>query len=141
MIEVIKHKSFIFGYIVRYKKKGGVNFLTPSNLSHQVGFIKHKKNHEIIPHLHLVNKRKINYTSEVLIIQKGKIRVDLYSLKKNYLFSKILKKNDILILVRGAHGFKILNDCEMLEIKQGPFNKKIDKIRFEKKNNKKLKIK
>jgi len=141
MIEIIKHKSFIFGYIVRYKKKAGVNFLTPSNLSHQVGFIKHKKNHEIIPHLHLVNKRKINYTSEVLIIQKGKIRVDLYSLKKNYLFSKILKKNDILILVRGAHGFKILNDCEMLEIKQGPFNKKIDKIRFEKKNNKKLKIK
>lgn len=141
MIEVIKYKKFIFGYIVRYKKKNGVNFLTPPNLSHQVGYIKHKKNHNIIPHLHLENKRKINYTSEVLIIQKGKIRIDLYSLKKKYLFSKILKKNDIVILIKGAHGFQILENCEMIEIKQGPYNKKIDKIRFEKNKKEKLIIK
>lgn len=140
MIETIKHKKFIFGYVVKYKKKSGVNFLTPSSLSHQVGFIKHKKNHEIIPHIHLVNKRNINYTSEVLIIQKGKIRLDLYSTNKKYLFSKILKKNDIVILIRGAHGFKILDNCEMLEIKQGPFNKKVDKIRFSPKDDKNLRI-
>ena len=83
MIQKIKFKNFLFGYIIRYKKKNGVNFLTPSNLTHQVGSIRHKKNHEILPHLHLINKRKIDYTSEVLIIQKGKVRIDLYSNKKN----------------------------------------------------------
>ena len=141
MIEIIKYKHFIFGYIIRYKKKGGVNFLTPAKLNHQVGFLKHKKNHEIIPHLHLINKRKINYTSEVLIIQKGKIRIDLYNSKKKYLFSKIAKKNDIVILIKGAHGFKILNNCEILEIKQGPFNDKEDKIKFAHSKIKKILIK
>ena len=141
MIEVIKYKKSIFGYIIRYKRKNGVNFFTPPNLSQQVGFIKHKKNHNIIPHLHLKNQRKINYMSEVLIIQKGKIRVDLFSLKKKYLFSKILKKDDILILIKGAHGFKVLDNCEMIEIKQGPFDKKVDKIRFEKNKKEKLILK
>ena len=44
MIEKISHKKDIFGFILRYKKKNGVNFLTPNHLSHQVAFIKHKKN-------------------------------------------------------------------------------------------------
>ena len=141
MIKVIKHKNFIFGYVIRYKKKNGVNFLTPPSLTHQVGSLRHKKNHIILPHLHLKNKRKIDYTSEVLIIQKGKIRIDLYSNKKKYLFSKILIKNDILILIKGAHGFKILEPCEIIEIKQGPYNTKKDKIRFNPVNPKKIKLK
>tara|TARA_S200000501_G_scaffold372658_1_gene418180 strand:+ start:820 stop:1245 length:426 start_codon:yes stop_codon:yes gene_type:complete len=141
MINEIKYKKFIFGYLIRYKKKKGVNFLTPAKLTHQVGSLRHKKNHEIFPHLHLKNKRKIDYTSEVLIIQKGKIRIDLYSNKKKYLFSKILIKDDILILIKGAHGFKVLESCDILEIKQGPYNKKRDKIRFNPINEKSLKFK
>ena len=141
MLITLKHKKFIFGYLIRYKKKNGVNFLTPSYLTHQVGSLRHKKNHTIFPHLHLKNQRKIDYTSEVLIIQKGKIRIDLYSNKKKYLFSKILIKDDILILIRGAHGFKILESCDILEIKQGPYNKKKDKIRIDPIDPKKIKLK
>ena len=141
MIQKIKHKNFLFGYIIRYKKKNGVNFLTPPSLTHQVGSIRHKKNHEILPHLHLINKRKIDFTSEVLIIQKGKIRIDLYSNKKKYLFSKILIKNDILILIKGAHGFKILEPVDILEIKQGPYNSKKDKVRFNSVDPKRIRIK
>jgi len=141
MIKEIKHKKFIFSYLIRYKKKNGVKFLTPSNLSHQIGSIRHKKNHIILPHLHLKNKRTIDYTSEVLIIQKGKIRMDLYSKNKKYLFSKILVKDDILILIKGAHGFKILEPSDILEVKQGPYNNKIDKVRFETVDPKKIKIK
>jgi len=131
MIKKLQHKNFLFGYVIRYKKKNGVNFHTPRNLTHQIGSIRHKKNHQILPHLHLPNKRKIDYTSEVLIIQKGRVRIDLYSNKKKYLFSKILMKNDILILIKGAHGFKILEPTDILEIKQGPYNHRKDKIRFQ----------
>ena len=131
MITAIKYKKEIYGYIIKYKKKNGVNFLTPAELTQQVGQIKHKKNHIIKPHIHYKNFRKINYTAEVLIIQKGKIRIDLYSKSKKYLFSKILNKNNIVILIRGAHGFKILEPTEMLEIKQGPYSKKKDKVLFE----------
>ena len=132
MIEPIKHKKKIFGYIIRYKKKSGVNFLTPPKLTHQIAFIRHKKNHEINPHLHFKNVRKINYTSEVLIIQKGKIRVDIYSERKKYIFSKTLFKDDIVILNKGAHGFKILKPTDLIEVKQGPYNKKKDKSVFKK---------
>ena len=137
MIEPIKYKKKIFGYIIRYKKKNGVNFLTPPNLTHQIAFIRHKKNHEINPHLHFKNVRKINYTSEVLIIQKGKVKVDIYSERKKYLFSKTLFKDDIIILNKGAHGFKILKPTDLIEIKQGPYNKKKDKLVFKRNSIKK----
>ena len=61
-------------------------------------------------------------TTEVILILKGELRVDFYSPKKKYLFSKVLKKNDIIMLVNGGHGFKVLKNIEMLEIKQGPYS-------------------
>ena len=50
-------------------------------------------------------------------------------------------KNDILILIKGAHGFKILEPTDILEIKQGPYNSKKDKIRFDPVDPKKIKLK
>jgi len=140
MLEVIKNNNQILGYIIKYKKKIGVNFLTPKKLSHQIGFIKHKKKYIIKPHRHFKNFRKINYTSEVLLITKGKIRVDFYNQKEKYLFSRIIKKNEIVILIAGGHGFEVLKNCEIIEVKQGPYNQKKDKIVFKPINNKFLKI-
>ena len=141
MIEEISHNKKIFGYILKYKKKQGVNFLTPKTLSHQVGFIKHKAEHLIKPHKHYKNIRRIEYTSEVLIIQKGKLRVDFYSDKEKYLFSKIIKKNDIIILNSGGHGFKVIETVEMIEVKQGPYNIKSDKKIFDSINDNAIKLK
>jgi hypothetical protein len=132
MIEKIKYKKKLLAMIVRksFKKKKGVTFFTPNNLNLQCGYMNHKKNYLIKPHQHLLRKNKIFYTSEVLYIIKGKLRVDFYQNKKNYLFSRIINKNEILILISGSHGFKTLSNLEMLEIKQGPFNEKSDKIKF-----------
>jgi hypothetical protein len=141
MIKEISYKKNIFGYIVKYQKNFGVNFLTPKKLSHQVGFIKHKSKHLIKPHKHFKNIRRIQYTSEVLIILKGKLRIDFYSNNKRYLFSKIIKKNDIIILNSGGHGFKVLETVEMIEVKQGPYNIKKDKEVFESIDDKSIKIK
>ena len=44
------------------------------------------------------------------------------------------------MLVHGGHGFKILKDVEMLEIKQGPYNLIKDKIKFENIDDKKVKL-
>ena len=140
MIQPISHKKKIFGYIIKYRKKFGVNFLTPKELSHQVGFIKHKSKHFIKPHKHYKNIRRIEYTSEVLIILNGKLRVDFYDNKKKYLFSKIIKKNDIIILNSGGHGFKVLETVEMIEVKQGPYNIKTDKKVFNSIDDKFVKI-
>ena len=97
--------------------------------------------HLIKPHKHYKNIRRIEYTSEVLIIQKGKLRVDFYSDKEKYLFSKIIKKNNIIILNSGGHGLKVIETVEMIEVKQGPYNLIKDKKKFYKIDEKKIKIK
>ena len=84
---------------------------------------------------------KILYTTEVILLFKGILRVDFYTSAKKYLFSKILKEKDIIMLVHGGHGFKVIKDVEMIEIKQGPYSLIKDKIKFENTNENKIKIK
>jgi hypothetical protein len=103
--------------------------------------MKHKKNHFIKPHIHKKYSRKVYTTSEVLLIKKGVLRVDFYNNKKKYLFSKMLKENDLIILNEGAHGFKIQKNLEMIEVKQGPYKLAKDKVRFKKIDENKIKIK
>ena len=57
------------------------------------------------------------------------------------MFSKLLREKDIIMLVHGAHGFKVIKDVQMLEIKQGPYITKLDKIKFDETNESKIKIK
>ena len=91
------------------------------------------KNQKIIkPHIHKRNKRIIEYTSEVLIIRKGKIRADIFDCGGNYLESYILCSNDIIILMNGGHGFEVIENVEMIEVKQGPFIVNQDKIGIDK---------
>lgn len=143
MLEKILYKKKFLAIIIRSKKtkKNGVNFISPRNFTHQVGFINRPKNHIIAPHTHKNFTRKINKTSEVLFIKKGILRVDFYNNLKKYLFSKILKKEDLIILNEGSHGFKVIKKCELIEIKQGPYFYKLDKVRFKKIDEKKIKIK
>ena len=84
---------------------------------------------------------KIFYTSEVIYLLKGKLRVDFYTNKQNYLFRKVVRANDLIALIQGSHGFKTIEPVEMLEVKQGPFQANQDKVKFEKIDEKKIKIK
>tara|TARA_B100000586_G_scaffold245495_1_gene201022 strand:+ start:100 stop:498 length:399 start_codon:yes stop_codon:yes gene_type:complete len=132
MIKNITYKKKTLALIIKnkYLKKRGINFFTNNNLSQQVAYLNHKKGHIIQPHLHKRRLKKIYDTSEVLVILDGSLKVDFYNNKKKYLFSKILSKNDIIILLTSGHGFKILKNCKFIEIKQGPYDVKKDKIKF-----------
>jgi len=132
MIKSITYKKKCLALIIRnsYLKKDGINFFTNNKLSQQVAFMSHKKNHIIQPHLHRKRLKKIYDTTEVLIMLSGSLKVDFYSDKKKYLFSNILKKNDIIILLTAGHGFKVLEKCKFIEVKQGPYNPKLDKFKF-----------
>ena len=143
MLEKILHKKKVFALIIRkkYRKKKGISFFSSKKDNQQIGYMSHKKNHIIYPHLHKRRDARIFFTTEVIIILKGKLRVDFYDRKKNYLFSKILSSNDIIYLIQGAHGFKVLKPTEMIEIKQGPYVQSKDKIKFLNVSEKKIKIK
>ena len=77
---------------------------------------------------------------EVIIILDGILRVDFYNNKEKYLFSKKLYSKDIIMLSNGGHGFKVLKDVKMIEVKQGPYSLSKDKLKFEELM-KKIKIK
>lgn len=132
MIQNITYNKKTLALIIKanYLKKKGVNFFTNPKHLQQVAYMNHPKGHLIQPHIHKKNIRKISGTSEVLIILQGKIKIDFYNEKKKYLFSKQAKKNDIVILLTGGHGFKMLNNCKFIEVKQGPYKIKKDKYRF-----------
>jgi hypothetical protein len=61
------------------------------------------------------------YTQEVLFIKRGKLRVDFYSDRQEYLDSRILESGDVILLITGGHGFEVLEEIEMIEVKQGPY--------------------
>ena len=142
MIEQITHKKRMLALIVRgrYRNKKGIHFFTPNSATQQFGYMKHKKKHIIKPHLHQKRLTKILSTTEVILILKGELRVDFYTQNRKYLFSKVLKSNDIIMLVSGGHGFKVLKDIEMIEIKQGPYNLIRDKKKFEHTEEKNIKL-
>ncbi len=48
----------------------------------------------------------------------------------NYIFSEILCSGDIILLSKGGHGFEVLEDIEMIEVKQGPYSGDKDKTKF-----------
>tara|TARA_B100001123_G_C15201177_1_gene983417 strand:+ start:168 stop:602 length:435 start_codon:yes stop_codon:yes gene_type:complete len=142
MIEKINYKKKKLALIVRgrYRKKKGITFFTSNESTQQFGYMKHKRKHIIKPHVHKKRLTKIYYTTEVILILKGILRVDFYSQTKKYLFSKILKPKDIIMLISGGHGFKVLKDVEMIEIKQGPYSLSKDKIKFENIDDKFIKL-
>ena len=108
-VELINYKSEVFALLIKKEeqfKKNGVNFLTDNKHLIQLGFLKHKKNHQIKSHIHKKNRRVINYCSEVLIVKSGKLKVIFYNDKGLRInVEKILKKDDIIILFKGGHGF------------------------------------
>ena len=111
-------------------QRPGVHFVTPPDWSQQVGYMSHPSGHQIPPHTHLPIHRDVRPTQEVLIVRKGQLRVDFYGEGRICLESRRLGDGDLIVLVSGGHGFEILADCEMIEIKPGPYSESEDKIRF-----------
>ena len=108
----------------------GIVFATPIELPQQLGYMKRPTGYEIDPHVHVLKRYEVEYSSETLFIRKGKVRIDFYSDKKQYLSSEILMTGDVVLLCRGGHGFEMLEETEMVEVKQGPYESDNDKIRF-----------
>lgn len=141
MIEEIKCKERILGIIIYTSfKKEGIAFFTPDTFSQQLGYMNRPVGYVIPPHVHNIVERKVELTQEVLIIKSGKIRVDFYDDARNYLESRIVSQGDVVMLAHGGHGFEMLEQSEIIEVKQGPYCGEFDKIRFEPIDSSKVKV-
>ena len=130
-MEIIRKKNRILAYIIRDDHQcEGVDFITPDDYSQQVAYMHHPAGKVIAAHVHNTVHRSVINTQEVLFIKRGKLRVDFYDDYEDYLESRVLNAGDVLLLVSGGHGFKALEELEMVEVKQGPYSGDKDKTRF-----------
>lgn len=130
-LEVIKKKDKLLAMIIRNDYTcEGVNFLTPNEYSQQVAYMHHPTGKVIDAHIHNLVHRNVVLTQEVLIIKSGMLRVDFYDDYEDYIESSILKAGDVILLISGGHGFQVLEEVEMIEVKQGPYSGEADKSRF-----------
>ncbi len=138
----ITSKNKLLAIIIKAKfKQDGLKFFVPDEYPQQLAYMKRPKGYAIVSHIHRPTLRKIKFTQEVLFIRSGKIRIDFYDEKRNYVESRIVKQGDIVFLAFGGHGFKFMEDAEMIEVKQGPFFKEIQPVRFEAVTKDKVKLK
>ncbi|MFH1481503.1 MAG: hypothetical protein ABIG67_09555 [Pseudomonadota bacterium] len=132
-METITHEGKIIALVLRSEESfPGVRFFTPPQFSQQLGFLKHKAGHRIQPHTHNRVRREVVNTQEVLLIRRGKVEIYLYTEERRFLTHLMLNQGDIILLASGGHGLEILEDVEMIEVKQGPYlDEMVDKRRFE----------
>jgi mannose-6-phosphate isomerase-like protein (cupin superfamily) len=131
MIESVNNGDQMLALIISHRfNEPGVHFFTPDELSQQMAYMRHPAGKVIDPHVHNPVHRKVKYTQEVLFIKRGRLRVDFYDDDKHYLESRELTAGDAILLISGGHGFEVLEELEMIEVKQGPFVGDHDKTRF-----------
>lgn len=140
-LQEIVHGKEIFAIIISNDfNQPGIHFFTPDSFSQQLAYMRHPAGKTITPHIHNQVRREVFYTQEVLFIKQGKIRVDFYDDQQQYLESHILEAGDVILLIKGGHGFEILEEVEMIEVKQGPYVGNEDKTRFPGIESKQVKI-
>jgi mannose-6-phosphate isomerase-like protein (cupin superfamily) len=130
--ERITHDGKLLALIVRSSfHEPGVHFFTPPELSQQLAHLRHRAGHIIAPHLHNRVRREVQLTQEVLVIRTGRLRVDFYDEQRRSIRSTVLGPGDVILLAAGGHGFEVLEDVEMIEVKQGPYAGDGDRTRFD----------
>lgn len=132
MIEKVEYNGKTFALILRcYDEPEGVNFFTSQDNPLQLGILKHPQGHKIKPHLHRNLPRNISVVQEVLHIEYGEVETKFYDASGKELGSVMLNAGDTILLLSGGHGFNILRDSKILEVKQGPYyGVEDDKLKF-----------
>jgi hypothetical protein len=131
VIEKIFHNNMPLAYIIQADFTPAVTtFLTPEEFNQQVGYIVYPSNSEIARHVHLPVERHTVGTSEVLVVKKGHCVIDIYNDDRALVVSRELTEGDVVILITGGHGFRMIEDTVLLEIKQGPHISQDEKERF-----------
>ena len=113
----------------------GIEFVTSDDSVHQLGVLHWPAGHLIDAHVHNPMNRTIDSTQEVLFVRSGRVRVDLYDDAQSYQSSRVLTAGDVIFLASGGHGFEILEDADIVEVKQGPYRGEGEKTRFIPSNN------
>ena len=131
MVEAVRSGSDVLCYIVRSADfPAETAFATPCDAQLQVGQVVHLCGHQIARHEHRPQERHSTGTAEFLLVQRGRCAMEVYDHQRRLVATRELGVGDISILLGGGHGFRMLEDTVMLEVKQGPYPGPDEKERF-----------
>ncbi len=130
-IETISHDDQVLCILIHANTLPiETTFLTPPEYKQQVGFVVYPKGGEIKRHTHVALERHLVGTSEVLMVKKGRCLIDIYNDAHELIKTCELHEGDLMLMVGGGHGFRMLEDTVLLEVKQGPYTGLEEKERF-----------
>lgn len=112
----------------------GITFFTPPHFSQQLACMNHPRGYKIATHTHREIERQVYYTQEVLFIRRGQVKVRFFNQERIEVANRDLGAGDVIMLISGGHGFEMLEETEMIEVKQGPYMGDQDKIRYDSEN-------
>jgi quercetin dioxygenase-like cupin family protein len=131
LAERIEADGRVLAYIVRAgTRPAATSFVTPAEHVQQVGFVVYPAGGEIPRHSHVPLERRIVGTPEVLVVREGRCEIDIYGEAHDHVATRELEAGDVMIMVAGGHGFRMLEDTVLLEVKQGPYPGEREKERF-----------
>jgi hypothetical protein len=131
LVEIISWNDDPLAYIIRAELlPDRTTFLTPPEFKQQVGYIVYPRGGEVPRHVHRDLDRRLTGTSEVLIVRSGRCEIDVYNDDRELVATRELAVGDVMLMVGGGHGFRMLEDTVFLEVKQGPYTGIDEKARF-----------
>jgi hypothetical protein len=121
--EKIMHNQEVLSLILRDSEWGqGLTFLSQDSDFLQVGTWGYNEGKKLNAHIHLTEPRTVSYTQEVLFVKKGSVRAYIYSSDEKLIHTTDLSEGDVIVLLKGGHGYEILqDDTKVLEVKNGPY--------------------
>lgn len=129
---ILDSEGSVLALIVRKNESAkGVHFVTPNDFQQQVALMNRPAGERILAHTHLPVPRSVKGTQEVLIIRSGRLRVEIYDASHQVVAREEAGPGDVIVLVDGGHGFTVIDDCDFVEVKQGPYVPGRDKVVFE----------
>lgn len=110
----------------------GLKFFSPDGDFVQVGTWGYGAGKKLLAHTHNEVKREVLWTQEALYVRKGRVRADIFDTQSRKVAELVAEEGDFLVLLRGGHGYEILQDgTQVLEIKNGPYpGAEVDRRRF-----------
>ena len=96
-------------------------FYSPEDAPLQMGNVVHRAGAVIRPHMHEEAPRKVELTQEVLFVERGRVRITLFTPSGSQAYQGELGAGDKILLAQGGHGFEMLEDTVFFEVKQGPY--------------------
>lgn len=130
-VEHITWNGQPLAYVIRAElAPDKTTFLTETTFKQQVGFVVYPRGAEIARHVHRPLERHLVGTSEVLIVREGRCEIDIYNDQRELVATRELRKGDVMLMISGGHGFRMLEDTVLFEVKQGPYTGLDEKERF-----------